>query len=226
MATRIGASCRGRAVPPESGPPSESDPVTVRARDRPCPRHRQRTTRSSTTSSSTWVSSGPSRSSTATTPSRPTRPPPSSPTPSSSARGPAGPRMPGMSTSIIRWAAGRHPGPRRLPRPPVHRCRLGRQRDPARRRSCTARPPGSTHEGAGRVRRASLTVRGDPATTRCWSNVRRSPRSSRSPPPPRTASSWGCGTRDLDVEGVQFHPESILTASGHDLLANFLARVP
>jgi anthranilate synthase component 2 len=26
------------------------------------------------------------------------------------------------------------------------------------------------------------------------------------------------------VEGVQFHPESILTGCGHDLLANFLAR--
>lgn len=28
----------------------------------------------------------------------------------------------------------------------------------------------------------------------------------------------------LDVEGVQFHPESILTVGGHDMLSNFLAR--
>jgi len=34
----------------------------------------------------------------------------------------------------------------------------------------------------------------------------------------------GVRHRELDVEGVQFHPESILTASGHDLLRNFLAR--
>ena len=33
----------------------------------------------------------------------------------------------------------------------------------------------------------------------------------------------GLRHRELDVEGVQFHPESILTAHGHDLLRNFLA---
>jgi len=32
----------------------------------------------------------------------------------------------------------------------------------------------------------------------------------------------GVRHRELPVEGVQFHPESILTRQGHDLLANFL----
>ena len=40
----------------------------------------------------------------------------------------------------------------------------------------------------------------------------------------RTADGMIMGVRhrELDVEGVQFHPESILTAAGHDLLQNFL----
>ena len=34
----------------------------------------------------------------------------------------------------------------------------------------------------------------------------------------------GVQHKTLDIEGVQFHPESILTEHGHDLLRNFLAR--
>jgi anthranilate synthase/aminodeoxychorismate synthase-like glutamine amidotransferase len=33
----------------------------------------------------------------------------------------------------------------------------------------------------------------------------------------------GVRHRELPVEGVQFHPESILTVAGHDMLRNFLA---
>ena len=34
----------------------------------------------------------------------------------------------------------------------------------------------------------------------------------------------GLRHRTLAVEGVQFHPESILTQHGHDLLRNFLGQ--
>jgi len=34
----------------------------------------------------------------------------------------------------------------------------------------------------------------------------------------------GVRHKTLDIEGVQFHPESILTEHGHDMLRNFLQR--
>ena len=34
----------------------------------------------------------------------------------------------------------------------------------------------------------------------------------------------GVRHRDHDVEGVQFHPESILTSNGHEMIANFVQR--
>jgi anthranilate synthase component II len=34
----------------------------------------------------------------------------------------------------------------------------------------------------------------------------------------------GVRHKSLDIEGVQFHPESILTEYGHDMLQNFLVR--
>ncbi len=40
----------------------------------------------------------------------------------------------------------------------------------------------------------------------------------------RTGLIMGLRHRELDVEGVQFHPESILSVGGMDLLRNFLAR--
>src|SRR5699024_4905987 len=36
----------------------------------------------------------------------------------------------------------------------------------------------------------------------------------------------GIRHRELAIEGVQFHPESILTHHGHDLLLNFLMGLP
>jgi anthranilate synthase/aminodeoxychorismate synthase-like glutamine amidotransferase len=36
----------------------------------------------------------------------------------------------------------------------------------------------------------------------------------------------GLRHRKVDVEGVQFHPESFLTEHGHDMLRNFLKRLP
>ena len=125
--------------------------------------------------------------------------------------------------AYVRWT---HPSARRLPRPPVHRGRVRRQRDP--------RAPGDAREDV------------DDPSQRCVAYSKACQRHSKRPAITRSSSSadslpdclemtaWtehedgtvdevmGVRHRSLPIEGVQFHPESILTRCGHDLLRNFL----
>jgi|TARA_B100000809_G_scaffold9274_2_gene8803 anthranilate synthase/aminodeoxychorismate synthase-like glutamine amidotransferase len=138
--------------------------------------------------------------------------------------GPGRPEDAGMSTSIIRWAAGRIP---------VLGVCLGHQCIGAAWGGNVIRAPEVMHGKTSRIHHEGAGVfAGLPSpfeATRYHSLLVE--RSSLPEEFEVTASTedglvMGLRHRDLDVEGVQFHPESILTASGHDLLANFLARVP
>ena len=138
--------------------------------------------------------------------------------------GPGRPEDAGMSTSIIRWAAGRIPV--------LGGC-LGHQCIGAAWGGNVIRAPEVMHGKTSRIHHEEAGVfAGLPSpfeATRYHSLLVE--RSSLPEEFEVTASTedglvMGLRHRDLDVEGVQFHPESILTASGHDLLANFLARVP
>ena len=138
--------------------------------------------------------------------------------------GPGRPEDAGMSTSIIRWAAGRIP---------VLGVCLGHQCIGAAWGGNVIRAPEGMHGKTSRIHHEEAGVfAGLPSpfeATRYHSLLVE--RSSLPEEFEVTASTedglvMGLRHRDLDVEGVQFHPESILTASGHDLLANFLARVP
>ncbi|MDP6761162.1 MAG: aminodeoxychorismate/anthranilate synthase component II [Acidimicrobiales bacterium] len=137
--------------------------------------------------------------------------------------GPGRPEDAGVSTSIIHWAAGRVP---------VLGVCLGHQCIGAAWGGNVVRAPEVMHGKTSRIHHEGAGVfAGLPSpfeATRYHSLLVE--RSSLPGEFEVTASTedglvMGLRHRNLDVEGVQFHPESILTASGHDLLANFLARV-
>ena len=137
--------------------------------------------------------------------------------------GPGRPEDAGVSTAVIRWAAGRVP---------VLGVCLGHQAIGAAWGGKVVRAPEVMHGKTSRIHHEGTGVFAglpDPLeATRYHSLI--VDRESVPDELEITATSedglvMGLRHRNLDVEGVQFHPESILTASGHDLLANFLDRV-
>ena len=135
--------------------------------------------------------------------------------------GPGTPEQAGVCVDLVREVARRGAGPRRLPRAPGDRGRVRRRRRAGARaaarqdqRGRSTRAPASSPACRRRSPR--------PATTR-WPCARTACRpSSRSPAGRPAASSWRCGTATWRVEGVQFHPESVLTEGGHRMLATWL----
>jgi len=137
--------------------------------------------------------------------------------------GPGRPEDAGVSTAVIRWAAGRVP---------LLGVCLGHQAIGAAWGGSVVRAPEVMHGKTSMVHHGGTGVFAglpDPLeATRYHSLI--VDRDSVPDELEVTATSedglvMGLRHREFDVEGVQFHPESILTAHGHDLLANFLARV-
>ena len=141
---------------------------------------------------------------------------------SSSRPGPCTPNEAGISLDVIRALRGQDADPRRLPRPPGDRPGVRRQGRARAAQSCTARLSPIEHDGEG-------VFAGCPSpfeATRYHSLVDRARVAARLP---RGHRAWtddgeimGVRHRTLPVEGVQFHPESILTEHGHGCCSNFL----
>ena len=148
----------------------------------------------------------------------------SRPTPSSSRPVPARPEDAGVvDRRHPRASASDDPGARRLPRPPVHRRRSSAATSCGRRALMHGKTSADPPRRRGRVRRAARPLHGDPLPLAGRRARRRVPDVLEVTARTDDGVIMGLRHRELAVEGVQFHPESILTERGHDLLRNFLA---
>ncbi len=140
--------------------------------------------------------------------------------------GPGTPDDAGVSLALIEQLGGAGADLRRVPGPPGDRPGLRRQGGPrqadhARQDLAGAPPrPGRVRRPAGPVRGHALPFAGGGSRTSlpdclevtAWTEH----------PDGSLDEIMGLRHKTLPVEGVQFHPESILTQHGHDLLRNFL----
>ena len=138
--------------------------------------------------------------------------------------GPCTPDEAGCCLEVLRELSGAAAHPRRLPRPPGHRPGLRRQGDPQRPHRPRQGEPGGARRHRP-LRRPAPPLPGRALPLAGGGAGHPAAGARRSPAGPPRGRSWGCATPTLEVEGVQFHPESILTEAGKPLLANWLARL-